>query len=312
MFLAMALKPESINEVATHLHSYPSIIAQRMEAMAGKGLIFRLRDGDTVRYFPIPFIVGIYEFQLNNLSPELLKDISEYYLSGLGATFHGLKTPHLRSIPINAEITPDGPIAPYDDAAAIIKGKSRIAVSECFCRKAVAMYGKTCSHPLETCIQFDSFADYYVENGMARYISTDEALFILKRNEQEGLVIHILNSQKVEAMCACCSCCCGMLISLKLFPAPARGAKSNYVCSLNDPLCTECGTCVSRCPVGALRLKDDKIQYKAQRCIGCGLCVTTCPTGALTLLKKPAEKVYTPPETVFETFTLMSAEKNRL
>jgi Fe-S-cluster-containing hydrogenase component 2 len=64
--------------------------------------------------------------------------------------------------------------------------------------------------------------------------------------------------------------------------------------------------------VGALRLKDDKIQYKAQRCIGCGLCVTTCPPGALTLLKKPAEKVYTPPETVFETFTLMSAEKNRL
>ena len=312
MFLAMALKPESINEVATRLHSDPSIIAQRLEAMARNGLIFRLREGDTVRYFPIPFIVGIYEFQLNNLSPELLKDISEYYLSGLGATFHGLKTPHLRSIPINAEITPDGPIAPYDDASAIIKGKSRIAVAECFCRKAVAMYGKTCSHPLETCIQFDSFADYYVENGMARYISTDEALSILKRNEQEGLVIHILNSQKVEAMCACCSCCCGMLISLKLFPAPAREAKSNYVCSLNDTLCTDCGTCVSRCPVGALRLKDDKIQYKAQRCIGCGLCVATCPPGALTLLKKPAEKVYTPPETVFETFTLMSAEKNRL
>ncbi len=113
------------------------------------------------------------------------------------------------------------------------------------------MYGKTCSHPLETCIQFDSFADYYVENGMARYISTDEALSILKRNEQEGLVIHILNSQKVEAMCSCCSCCCGMLISLKLFPAPAREVKSNYVCSLDETLCTDCGVCVSRCPVGA-------------------------------------------------------------
>jgi Na+-translocating ferredoxin:NAD+ oxidoreductase subunit B len=312
LFLAMALMPETVDEVALRVQADSASLALKLEDMAVKGLIFRLREGDAVRYFPIPFIVGIYEFQLNNLSPELLKDISEYYLTGLGATFHGLKTPHLRSIPINAEITPDGPIAPYDDAVAIIKGKSRIAVAECFCRKAVAMYGKTCSHPLETCIQFDSFADYYVENGMARYISTDEALSILKRNEQEGLVIHILNSQKVEAMCACCSCCCGMLISLKLFPAPAREAKSNYVCSLNETLCTDCGVCVSRCPVGALRLKDDKLQYMAQRCIGCGLCVTTCPTGSLTLLKKSAEKVYTPPETVFETFTLMTAEKNRL
>jgi len=312
MFLAMEMKPESINEIAIRLHSDPSILAQRLEAMAKKGLIFRLREEDAVRYFPIPFIVGIYEFQLNNLSPELLKDISEYYLAGLGATFHGLKTPHLRSIPINADITPDSPIAPYDDAAAIIKGKSRIAVAECFCRKAVALYGKTCSHPLETCLQFDSFADYYVDNGLARYISTDEALSILKRNEQEGLVIHILNSQKVEAMCACCSCCCGMLISLKLFPAPAREVKSNYICSLNQPLCTDCGLCVARCPVGALRVKDEKLQYKAQRCIGCGLCVTTCPAEALSLLKKSADKIYTPPETVFETFTLMSAEKNRL
>lgn len=312
LFLDMDLKPETIDEVAVRAQADPEAITARLEEMAGKGLIFRLRDRDTVRYFPIPFIVGIYEFQLNNLSPLLLKDISEYYLTGLGATFHGLKTPHLRSIPINTEITHDGPIAPYDDAAAIIKGKSRIAVAECFCRKAVAMYGKTCSHPLETCLQFDSFADYYVENGMARYISTDEALSILKRNEQEGLVIHILNSQKVEAMCACCSCCCGMLISLKLFPAHAREVKSNYVCSWNETLCTDCGVCVARCPVGALRLKEEKIQYKAQRCIGCGLCVTTCPTEALSLLKKPADKLYIPPETVFETFTLMSTEKNRL
>jgi Na+-translocating ferredoxin:NAD+ oxidoreductase subunit B len=309
VFLAMAPTPETVDEVALRIRSEPASLALKLEEMAFKGLIFRLREQESVRYFPIPFIVGIYEFQLNNLSPELLKDISEYYLCGLGATFHGLKTPHLRSIPINADIAHDGPIAPYDDAVAIIKGKTRIAVAECFCRKAVRMYGKTCSHPLETCIQFDSFADYYVDNGMARYISTEEALAILKRNEQEGLVIHILNSQKVEAMCACCSCCCGMLISLKLFPAPAREVKSNYIGSLNDTLCTGCGVCVSRCPVGALRLKDEKLQFRVERCIGCGLCVTTCPTEALRLLKKPSDKIYTPPETVFETFSVMTSEK---
>ena len=176
LFLAMELKPRTVPEVAARVQAEPEAMAVRLEDMARRGLVFRLKDGDEPRYFPIPFIVGIYEFQLNNLSPELLKDISEYYLSGLGATFHGSKTPHRRSIPISTGIVPDGPIAPYDDAEAIIRTKKRIAVAECFCRKAVRMYGKTCTHPLETCLQFDSFADYYVENGLARYISMDEAL----------------------------------------------------------------------------------------------------------------------------------------
>jgi len=311
LFLAMDTKPSTLDEISARTGLDKASLAPRLEGMARKGVIFRLREGEAVRYFAIPFIVGIYEFQLNNLSPELLRNISEYYLTGLGASFHGLTTPHQRSIPINTRITPDGPIAPYDDARAIIMGKSRIAVAECFCRKAVALYGKTCPHPLETCIQFDSFADYYVENGMARYISTEEALSILDRMDDEGLVVHITNSKKVEAMCGCCSCCCGMLISLKLFPAPARDAKSNYVCSLDDALCTDCGVCVSRCPVGALRLKDGKLQYRPERCIGCGLCATKCPVGALSLLRKASEKTYTPPETIFEAFSVMTSEKNR-
>ena len=309
LFLSMDQRPKTASEIASHLQADPEGMAARLEDMAHRGLIFRLKEDDHVRYFPIPFIVGIYEFQLNNLSPDLLKDISEYYLTGLGATFHGSKTPHLRSIPISTRIVPDGPIAPYDDAEAIIRSKERIAVAECFCRKAVRMYGKTCPHPMETCVQFDSFADYYVENGLARYISMDEALAMLKRNEEEGLVLHILNSRKVEAMCACCSCCCGMLISLKLFPAPAREVKSNYLCRLDESLCTDCGICAGRCPVGALRFKDDRVQFRGERCIGCGLCVTKCPTGALKLLKKAGENLYTPPETVFETFERMCSEK---
>ncbi|MCK7469149.1 MAG: 4Fe-4S binding protein [Desulfosudis oleivorans] len=125
---------------------------------------------------------------------------------------------------------------------------------------------------------------------MARYISTDEALAILKQSEAEGLVIHILNSQKVEAMCCCCSCCCGMLISLKLFPSPALAVKSNYVCLFDETLCTQCGICAKRCTVGALKMKKEKLEFRAERCIGCGLCVTTCPTEALKLVEKTGRK----------------------
>jgi ferredoxin len=309
LFLKLEARPETAQRVSLRLEADVADMAARLERMARKGLIFRVRQDDTICYFPVPFIVGIYEFQLNNLNKPLLKDISQYYLTGLGATFHGQKTPHLRSIPINAEIVADRPVAPYDNAAAIIKSKSRIAVAECFCRKAVSLYGKTCSHPLETCLQFEAFADYYVENKMARYISTDEALAILKQSEAEGLVIHILNSQKVEAMCCCCSCCCGMLISLKLFPAPALAVKSNYACLFDESLCTQCGVCAQRCTVGAFKMKDEKIEFYADRCIGCGLCVTTCPAEALKLAKKPDDSLYTPPPTVYDTYAVMSREK---
>jgi ferredoxin len=310
LFLKMETRPETARQLALSLGTDVNDMTAKLEGMARKGLIFRVKQDDAICYFPVPFIVGIYEFQLNNLNKPLLKDISQYYLTGLGATFHGQKTPHLRSIPINAEIVADQPIAPYDDAFAIIKRKSRIAVAECFCRKAVRLYGKTCSHSLETCLQFDTFADYYVENKMARYINTDEALSILKQSEAEGLVIHILNSREVEAMCCCCSCCCGMLISLKLFPAPAMAVKSNYTCLFDESICTQCGVCASRCTAGAFKMKDDKIKFYGNRCIGCGLCVTACPAEALKLDKKPDTSLYTPPASIYDTFAVMSLEKS--
>jgi len=309
LFLKMAPEPDTAQELALRLEAGVADTAARLEDMARRGLIFRIKSGGVIRYRPVPFIVGIYEYQLNALNLPLLKDISKYYLTGLGATFHGLETPHLRSIPINAEIVADRPVFPYDDAASIIRGKSQIAVAECFCRKAVRMYGKACVHPAETCIQFDAFADYYVENGMARYIDTDEALAILKQSEAEGLVVHVLNSRQVEAMCCCCSCCCGMLISLKLFPAPALAVKSNYLCRFDEALCSQCGLCAGRCTVDALGMKDEKIVFDDGRCIGCGLCVTVCPAGALHLDKKPEDSLYQPPETVFDTFAAMSKEK---
>jgi ferredoxin len=59
------------------------------------------------------------------------------------------------------------------------------------------------------------------------------------------------------------------------------------------------------------KIKDEKIRFYADRCIGCGLCVTTCPADALKLEKKPDDGLYTPTPTVFDTYDVMSREKNR-
>ena len=81
---------------------------------------------------------------------------------------------------------------------------------------------------MENCFSFGSHADYYVENGMGRYITIDEATDIVKKNEEAGLVMQPFNSQKIGGMCSCCGDCCEVLRSLKMHPSPAEtGAETN-------------------------------------------------------------------------------------
>ena len=45
--------------------------------------------------------------------------------------------------------------------------------------------------------------------------------------------------------------------------------------------CTGCATCVQVCPVGAIRLENDKAHLDDGICTGCGACVDACPEGAM-------------------------------
>ena len=57
--------------------------------------------------------------------------------------------------------------------------------------------------------------------------------------------------------------------------------------SVNEDICSGCGTCVSLCPFGAMELvsKDGKrvAQAIVAQCKGCGVCGATCPSGAITM-----------------------------
>ncbi len=48
--------------------------------------------------------------------------------------------------------------------------------------------------------------------------------------------------------------------------------------------CTDCGMCVSLCPVGAFEIEDESLRlaFLSDECIACGLCVEGCPPGAIT------------------------------
>lgn len=47
--------------------------------------------------------------------------------------------------------------------------------------------------------------------------------------------------------------------------------------------CTDCGMCLSLCPVKAFEIDEESLQlvFHSNACIACGLCVEGCPPGAI-------------------------------
>ena len=312
MFLMLTPMLETPDSVAERLNLPVESTVAHLEDMAKRGILFRQRKDDVVRYGAIPFVVGVFEFQLNTVNETLALDLEGYYQQVLGKTFQSWSTPVMRSIPINSELVSEWPVAPYEDAMQIIDGQKKIAIAPCICRTTARKIGQGCDKPLETCFLFGSHASYYVENNMGRYIEKEEAKEIIRKNDAAGLVMQPFNSQHVGGMCSCCGCCCGMLRSLKKQDNPAAAVKSNYFAQIDEEECVGCETCVDRCQMEAIEMQDEKAVIDLKRCIGCGLCVSTCPADAVQLVKKSEQDQYVPPKTGMETYIRIAQERGKM
>ncbi|MGD8290786.1 MAG: 4Fe-4S binding protein [Desulfobacterales bacterium] len=312
LFLQLSPILESPEDVAQRLNRDPDELIDRMEAMAQKGLLFRKRKGESVRYSAVPYVVGIFEFQLKRMDKEFARDHEAYFETAFGRTIQSFKTPVLRTVPINRQLVANYPVAPFEDVLQVLENQKKIAVSPCVCRTTAHLVEKGCDKPQENCFAFGSHAEYYVENGMGRYISIEEAKAIVKNNEEDGLVMQPFNSRKIGGMCSCCGDCCGVLRSLKMHPTPAEMVQSNYFAQVDESECTGCETCLDRCQMDAIDVTDGIAGIDLERCIGCGLCVTTCPTDAIELIKKAADRLYEPPKTGAETYIRIMQERGKL
>jgi NAD-dependent dihydropyrimidine dehydrogenase PreA subunit len=156
-------------------------------------------------------------------------------------------------------------------------------------------------------------ATMIIESDSGRAVERGEALEIARLNQADGLVLQPSNTRKVDFVCACCGCCCGMLALQKGLPKPLEFWATNFYASVDADLCTGCGICVETCQVDAVTIdKDQDISLlNLDRCIGCGNCVVTCTAGAMMLVKKDREVV--PPEDTEDLYeTLMANKKGTL
>jgi len=312
LYLQLSPFLEKPRDVAKRLKRDVEELAPLLERMAQKGLLFRKRKGDLVRYSAVPYVVGIYEFQVGRMDKEFARDHEEYFETAIGKTIQSFKTPVMRTIPINQQLVADYPVAPFEDVLNIIENQKKIAIAPCVCRTTKRLTGEECDKPVENCFSFGSHAEYYVENGMGRFITIDEAKEIVKKNEEAGLVMQPFNSQKIGGMCSCCGDCCGVLRSLKMHPRPAEMVQSNYFARVDEDECTGCETCLERCQMDAIDVVDGIAGINLERCIGCGLCVTTCPVDAIELAKKPEDQLYEPPKSGADTYIRIMQERGKI
>jgi len=301
--LTLSYEPRSLQEIFETVKPGDMELGElgiMLERMVLKGGIGRSLKENTAYYYTTPFVVGMYEWQLGNLTAELLEDFDPYLTSrDFGLAMLSTKLPQMRTIPVEKSIPIGRHVTTYDNLREIINGhEGPIGINECICRKRSRLKGKPCQKTsrLETCMCLGEWAKDAIKAGVSRQVSRTEALEIARLNEAEGLVLQPSNDQKVEFICACCGCCCGMLGMQKMLPKPVDFWATNFYATVDTEVCTGCGTCAKRCQVNAARL-DEKAgvsRIDLDRCIGCGNCVTSCPAGAITLTKKEKETV--PPE----------------
>jgi ferredoxin len=310
--LHLTLIPEEPRVIARRAKIPIEELARRLEAMAEKGLIFSIYpEGKPAQYQAQQFVVGFWEGQVNKLDRELIQDFEEY-LPILFDAGSWKRAPQLRTIPVGQSIRVQTEVMSYEQAEALVNAQERFAVANCICRQEMRILGEGCDKPEESCLSFGVVAEHVAHTGRGRAISQDESLAILQRAEDAGLVLQPANAKDPVFLCACCGCCCGVLRSLKLYPAPASLASSAFEASLDTETCQGCGTCAERCQMEAVYLDDGQAVLDLSRCIGCGLCVTTCPSDSLSLARKPGAEQPSVPKDIVENLINVGQARGRL
>jgi H+/Na+-translocating ferredoxin:NAD+ oxidoreductase subunit B len=299
LFSKMEGELETPGSVSQRIGKPVEEVAKDLEAMAIKGLLYRVREAGTVKYSAIPFIHGLLEFQVADMPKNLVYLTGNYVKEKLHENLADALA--MRVLPVNESIEIKNQVASYDDVYEVLKNEELIAVADCACRVQKKVFDRACDSPMEVCMMVGPMAEYYLENKMAREITLDEAMKITRESNEAGLVTQTQSVTRPFMICNCCKCCCGFLGAQRRTPHPGKLVVSNHRAVIMADSCSGCESCIEYCQTAAITMNaDDIAEINNDRCIGCGLCISSCPEEALSLIVKPEAELSTPHETLHE------------
>ena len=279
--------PEEMSQIAARTGQDEGELSEKLENMADKGLVFRIRREGETFFKMAAFQVGLYEYAVKRVDKELAALFKEYYSTTYEGAVGAIDIPGFKVIPVSETIGPDMVLQPFHTLENKIREARKIVVYECICRKEAHLLDHGCDHPLENCLAFGVAAEFFIDAGLGREIDAEECLKILKEADDSGLIHAGANSKHLSNICNCCNCCCGSLKAVA-----SHGYEKNrffnalYEAKVDADECSACEDCLDRCPVDALTMEDTTIVDR-EKCLGCGLCASVCPTEAITMHLRP-------------------------
>lgn len=290
-----------LNKKALHAGFSQTEFEDCLKRLHEEGFIISY-DGKQERVYERAFVSFTVEQQVRRRKGTPIGAAYGEFWDGLATLTSSMpsKTPYFRVAPVEASLTgksntvvipvnmpiPDPrEVLPVDVISDMVRNEALIGISECYCRLAKENRGDgVCEHERETCFTFNELAQTLIETGLARQINAEEAVTILRKAEDDGLIHNVDNCQgHLKALCNCCPCCCP---AIKSYEAGVRNVNSasRFLAVMHEDLCTNCGTCVAVCPVQAITEGDLFPLFMQEKCIGCGHCVTKCPEGAIQMV----------------------------
>lgn len=127
LFLALSPALETPEAISERIREPLQEMADKLDEMADKGLLFRLKKGDVVKYGAIPFVHGLFEFQVKSLKPDFAKMVGDYFEEAFDQAMIKNAAHFLRIIPVNKSIDLTHHVANYEDAVQILKSKKTVS-----------------------------------------------------------------------------------------------------------------------------------------------------------------------------------------
>jgi ferredoxin len=173
-------------------------------------------------------------------------------------------------------------IIPPEEAEKLVSRASKVYLRDCPCRSQMQVCP---SEKWEVCLLFEHASEK--DRQLARLISTDEALQIVRMTTERGdihQVFYFQDGGRPYELCNCCTCCCSPFREAKKRSDHYEGQlHSAYIAVTDAELCTGCGKCGESCFFEARQLENGVLLVTDELCFGCGRCIPNCPEEAIRL-----------------------------